>query len=227
MDPPFPILYEDNHLLVIVKPAGLATMGVGPDKPSLLRLAQQYIKEKYAKPGNVYLGTVSRLDAPVTGIVLFARTSKAAARLSEQFRDRGVEKIYWAIVRPGPIPPEGTWQDWVAKDERHRRMHIVQEGNPKAQNAILSYRSLSDYDAGQLVEIELKTGRKHQIRLQFGSRGFPVLGDRKYRGNATDFSSGIALHARRLTFTHPIRNEPLQLLAPLPPSWDALGVNGS
>jgi len=224
---PFPVLYEDNHLLAVVKPAGLPTMGVAPTKPSLLSLAKQYIKQKYAKPGNVYLGTVSRLDAPVTGIVLFARTSKAAARLTAQFRTRTVQKIYWAIICPKPVPPSDTWRDWIAKDERHRRMHVVTEGHPGAKAAELSYWSRTACKSGRLVEIELKTGRKHQIRLQFGSRGFPVLGDRKYGGNAAHFSAGIALHARRLTFAHPARDETLQLVSSLPHSWNRAGVDDS
>ena len=223
--PPFLVLYEDNHLLAVVKPAGLPTMGVSATKSSLLNVAREYIKQKYEKPGNVYLGTVSRLDAPVTGIVLFARTSKAAARLNEQFRDRSVEKIYLAIVRPPPIPPSGTWHDWVAKDERHRRMHIVKKTHPGARHAELSYRCVTTCHAGQLVEIILKTGRKHQIRLQFGSRGYSVLGDRKYGGNPVHFSPGIALHAHRLAVDHPVRHETINLVAPLPPSWKRAGVD--
>ncbi|MCH2130351.1 MAG: RluA family pseudouridine synthase [Pirellulaceae bacterium] len=224
MNTPFPIIYEDNHLLAVIKPAGLATMGVPANKPSLLVLAKQYIKTVHSKPGNVYLGTVSRLDAPVTGIVLFARTSKAAARLTEQFRSREVDKTYWAILSRAPEPSAGTWTDWVVKDERHRRMHVVGQEKPGAQHAELSYRCLSSGKNKQLVEIDLKTGRKHQIRLQFGSRGYPILGDRKYGGNADDFSPGIALHAHRLAFQHPVRNERIELVAPTGRAWKRQGL---
>src|SRR4051812_33476996 len=134
------VLYEDNHLLAVNKPAMLPTMGVAEDEPSLLTAAKEYIRKKYNKPGNVYLGIVSRLDAPVTGVVLMARTSKAAARLSQLFRDRDVEKVYWAIVE-GPVEPQtGTLVDYMRKDERHRRMHVTNEGAEGAQRAELSYR---------------------------------------------------------------------------------------
>ena len=129
------VLYEDNHLLAVNKPAMLPTMGVGEDRPSLLAVAKEYIRKKYSKPGNVYLGIVSRLDAPVTGVVLLARTSKAAGRLSEQFREREVEKVYWAVVEGRIDSAEGTLVDFVRKDERHRKMHITGENTPDAQRA--------------------------------------------------------------------------------------------
>lgn len=220
---PFPVLYEDNHLLAVSKPAMLPTMGVPSDRPSLLSMAKTYIKRKYSKPGNVYLGTVSRLDAPVTGIVLFARTSKAAARLASQFRNRTVEKIYWAVVDPEPSPSSGTRVDWLLKHERHRRMVAVDTGNPDAQQARLSYETLANQAQGWLVRIRLETGRKHQIRVQFSQLGSPVLGDRKY-GSPHRFPVGIALHARQLTIQHPVRSEPLVLRAPLPQAWKHLGI---
>jgi 23S rRNA pseudouridine1911/1915/1917 synthase len=216
---PFPILYEDNHLLVINKPAGLATMGVAADRPSVLTEAKKYIAQKYNKPGNVYLGIVSRLDAPVTGVLVIARTSKAASRLSAQFRDPGlVDKTYWAMVDGYPDPPQGKLLDWVIKDERHRRMHIAQNGQSGAREARLEYRTLRLGEDHTLVEVALQTGRKHQIRLQLGSRKWPVTGDRKY-GSHQPFSSGIALHSRRVTFEHPVRREPVTFVAPLPKSW--------
>jgi 23S rRNA pseudouridine1911/1915/1917 synthase len=220
--PPFEILYEDNHLLAVSKPVGLPTMGVAAGEPSLLALAKDYIKERYQKPGNVYLGAMSRLDAPVSGIVLFARTSKAAARLTEQFRTRTVDKTYWALVR-GPIPDAGQWVDWIVKDERHRKMHISRRGEPGAQEAKLSYRRLADFGTATLIEVELETGRKHQIRLQLSSRGFPILGDRKY-GSPDSFPAGIALHARRLRIEHPTRAETLEFEAPLPAAWRRWGI---
>src|SRR5262245_24190120 len=140
---PLRVLYEDNHLLAVNKPAGLATMGLSPREASLFTLAKDYIKRKYHKPGNVYLGVVSRLDAAVTGVVLLARTSKAAARLSQRFRTRDVEKTYWAIVEGNVEPPEGELHDWLVKDEPRRRMRKCPQGTPGAREAHLSYRRLA------------------------------------------------------------------------------------
>lgn len=218
------ILYEDNHLLAVNKPAGLATMGVPGGEPSLLTLAKGDIKRRHHKPGNVYLGTVSRLDAPVSGVVLFARTSKAAARLSEQFREREVGKTYWAVVA-GLIPPSGELVDWLAEDARHRRMHTVEPGQRGARRAVLRYRRLEQVRDGWLVEVSPVTGRKHQIRLQLAAHGYPIVGDRKY-GSRRVFTSGIALHARRLEVRHPVRDEPVVLEAPLPASWRVFGLSG-
>ena len=217
---PFPILYEDNHLLVINKPAQLATMGVRPPRASALEMARDYIKQRYQKPGNVYLGVVSRLDAPATGILVFARTSKAAARLTDQYRKREVTKIYHILVEGSLGPREAALEDWVAKDERHRRMHVVAPDVSGSRQARLSYRVLQDLGPIQLLEVELETGRKHQIRLQFSSRGHPIVGDRKY-GASQRMQSGIALHARRLKFLHPVRREWLTLTADFPLAWQA------
>ena len=215
---PFRVLLEDNHLLAVVKPAELPTMGVSEDRPSLLSVAKRYIKEKYQKPGNVYLGIVSRLDAPVTGVMLLARTSKAARRLTEQYRERTVQKRYWCLVEQPPDPEAGRWVDWVRKDERHRKMHIARPDAPGAQEASLSFRTLKQARRAVLLEIDLETGRKHQIRIQFSSHGRPILGDRKY-GSKILFPKGIALHARYLEFDHPVRQERIQLTAPTPKSW--------
>ncbi len=221
--PGLDILYEDNHLLALAKPAGLPTMGVAPQLPSLLTLAKQYLKQRFGKPGNVYLGVVSRLDAPVTGVVLFARTSKAARRLTEQFRSGQVEKIYWAVVEGQMREQRGQCLDWLAHDERHRRVRVTQPGQPGAQEARLAFRRLRSALGLTLLEIELHTGRKHQIRVQLAHQGFPVVGDRKY-GSRRPFPSGIALHARRLVVVHPVRREPLEIIAPLPASWSTLGA---
>jgi 23S rRNA pseudouridine1911/1915/1917 synthase len=220
---PFPILYEDNHLLVINKPARLATMGVKPPRPSAIELAREYVKEKYDKPGNVYLGVVSRLDAPATGILIFARTSKAASRLTAAYRNREVKKIYQILVKGEISEPTGRLEDWVRKDERHRRMHITQPQNAGAKLARCAYRVLRSCGPATLVEVELETGRKHQIRLQFGSRGHPVLGDRKY-GGTLPFASGIALHAGRLALIHPVSQKPLEFTTLPPAAWHAYGV---
>jgi 23S rRNA pseudouridine1911/1915/1917 synthase len=225
MNPPpqLHVLFEDNHLLVLVKPAGLPTMGTPEGMPTLLTLAKQYVKQRYQKPGNVYLGVVSRLDAPVTGIVLFARTSKAAARLTEQFRSRAIEKTYWAMVEGIIEPADGRLTDWLRQDERHRRMHIVGSTMPDAKEARLAYRRLSVVRGNSLVEIQLETGRKHQIRLQLSHHGHPVIGDRKY-GSRTPFPQGIALHARRLAIAHPTTGARLEFEAPLPTAWRRFGV---
>ena len=219
------ILYEDNHLLAIAKPVELPTMGVPDDRASLLALAKQYIKQRYQKPGNVYLGAMSRLDAPVSGVVLFARTSKAASRLTAQFRTREVEKTYWALVA-GSALPAADCTDWIVKDERHRKMHLATAHQSGAQEARLSYRRLTQLPRAALLEITLETGRKHQIRLQLSTRGLPILGDRKY-GSRDSFPAGIALHSRRLVFAHPTQGQPIELIAPLPPAWRRYGIDES
>jgi 23S rRNA pseudouridine1911/1915/1917 synthase len=221
---PLQILYEDNHLLVVTKPAGLPTMGTPGDRATLLTVAKEYIKQKYAKPGNVYLGVVSRLDAPVTGVVVFARTSKAAARLTEQFRARSVDKRYWVLVEGVVDPPTGTLVNWISEDERHRRMHLVGATIPGGKEARLSYRRLSLVSGGSLLEVVLETGRKHQIRLQLSGQGHPVVGDIKY-GSHRRFAEGIALHAGWLAFDHPTTGQRLEFNAPLPKAWRSLGIS--
>lgn len=205
----------------------LPTMGVSDDRASLLTVAKDYIRRKYNKPGNVYLGIVSRLDAPVTGVVLLARTSKSAARLTSQFRDRNVEKSYLALVEGKIDPREGLLSDYLRKDERHRRMHITHATTRGAQLAQLSYKELTnntgmprliDSRRLSLLEVRLLTGRKHQIRLQLSHAGFPILGDRKY-GSTRPFSDGIALHSRRLVIEHPVSKMHLAIEAPLPAAW--------
>jgi 23S rRNA pseudouridine1911/1915/1917 synthase len=217
---PLQVLYEDNHLLAVVKPAGLATMGTPAGKPTLLEIAKQYIKDRYQKPGNVYLGVVSRLDAPVTGVVVLARTSKAARRLNEQFRGRDVEKTYWALVDGRIDPPEGRLEDWMAEDPRHRRMWVVGPQRRGAKRAELAYRTLRALGRDSWLEIELLTGRKHQIRVQLADRGHPVLGDRKY-GSQKPWAVGIALHARRIVLNHPVQSKVLELEAPIAETWQA------
>jgi len=219
------VVYEDNHLLAVLKPAGLATMGLPSDKPTLLTVAKQYVKDRYEKPGNVYLGVMSRLDTPVTGIVLFARTSKAARRLTEQFRNRTVQKTYWALVEGVAKPVADECVDWLFADERHRRVRVVDSTRPGAKEARLAYRRLELLDGNSLLEVELLTGRKHQIRVQLARRGHPILGDRKYGGRQA-FPVGIALHARRLVVSHPVGGEPVVLKGPLPPAWRTVGVVG-
>lgn len=214
------VLFEDNHLLVVNKPAMLPTMGVADTEPSLLKVAKQYIRQKYAKPGNVYLGIVSRLDTPVTGVTILARTSKAAARLSAAFRGRDVKKTYWAVVEGVPVEAEATLEHYLRKDERHRKVHVTHAAAPDAQLARLTYRTLKTAHGVALLEIDLETGRKHQIRVQLAKLGHPIRGDRKY-GGATPFASGIALHARHLTIGHPVLKETMEFVAPLPDAWSS------
>jgi len=216
--PSLTVLYEDNHLLVLNKPAGLPTMGTPDGTPTLLSVAKDYIKQKYQKPGSVYLGVMSRLDAPVTGVILLARTSKAAARMTEQFRTHAIQKIYWTLVEGTPHPASGNCTNWLIQDERHRRMHVVDSSCSGAKEARLAYRLLTSDGRMSLLEVELETGRKHQIRLQMAHQGHPVVGDLKY-GSQLKFSPGIALHALRLVVTHPVRGEAMLFEAPLPKSW--------
>src|SRR5688572_17168325 len=213
--PPLPILFEDNHLLVVNKPAGLPTQGVVEGAASVVTAAKAYLKSKYKKPGNVYLGVVSRLDSSVSGVLVLARTSKAAARLSEQFRERKVQKAYWAFVEQPPNPAAGELIDWVKKDERKQRMAVVPRHTIGAQRARLTYRTLAKDSDGCHVEVILDTGRKHQIRLQLATAGCPIVGDRKY-GSRRELAGGIALHARRLAFEHPVSKSPLCFEAPPP-----------
>jgi 23S rRNA pseudouridine1911/1915/1917 synthase len=217
---PLTVLYEDNHLLAIDKPAGLPTMGAPAGKSTALVLAKRYIKQKYRKPGNVYLGVMSRLDAPVSGVLLLARTSKAAARLTEQFQRGTVEKVYWALVQGELDADSGNWSDWLSKDDAAQRVRVVPAAAGSGKEARLEFRRLATPSRGAtLVEVRPRTGRKHQIRVQFASRGWPVLGDKKY-GGSTSFPNAIALHARRLTVDHPTRGTRIELEAPLPKSWN-------
>jgi 23S rRNA pseudouridine1911/1915/1917 synthase len=213
--PRLQVLYEDNHLLAVVKPAGLATMGVKEGTPSLLAIARAYIKDRYQKPGNVYLGTVSRLDVPVSGVVLFARTSKAAARLAAQFRTRTVEKTYWALVEGRIEPSHGSFVDWLVEDARHKRMHVVGPQAAGAREARLHWKRLAFLRGLSHIEVNLETGRKHQIRVQCAHHGHPIVGDRKY-GSRGAFGDGIALHARRLVIEHPVRAERMEFESPPP-----------
>ena len=215
------VLHEDNHLLAVMKPSGLATMGLADGEETLLTLAKDYIKKKYNKPGNVYLGVVSRLDVPVSGVVVFARTSKAAARLNEQFRDRTATKTYLALVEGVIEPAAAECIDRIREDERHRKVWITRDQVGKESK--LSYKSLQRSPSCSLIEIHLETGRKHQIRIQLASRGFPILGDRKY-GAQSEFPDGIALHAWKLALRHPIGGEPLEFVALLPANWKKFGI---
>lgn len=214
-----PVLYEDNHLLVVNKPSGLPTMGATGGSPTVVTLAAAYLRDRYQKPGNVFVGVVSRLDRLVSGVLVLARTSKAASRLSDQIRQRATEKQYRACVEGVMEASEWTEvEDWVSKDETHHCMRIVGHTTVGAQQAKLRWRTAARLVASSLLEIELITGRKHQIRLQLSQRGHPILGDQKY-GAHTRFARGIALHCHRLVIKHPTRDEQLIFTAPVPDYW--------
>lgn len=212
------ILLEDRHILVVNKPAGLATMGLPQGQPTLLTWLKAFLKQRDAKPGNVYLGVVSRLDTPVTGVVLLAKTSKAAARLNEQFRQRSVEKTYWALVEGRCEELEGVLHHRIRHDPRFRRVYITFAQDPDADEATLRYRVLAQGNQITLLEVYPETGRKHQIRVQLAAWKHPIVGDRKY-GAKTPFPEGIALHARSLVFGHPISKDRVAVAAPLPRAW--------
>jgi 23S rRNA pseudouridine1911/1915/1917 synthase len=231
-DPPV-VLFEDNHCLAVAKPAGLLTQGVPAGLPTLEAQVKAYLKERYRKLGNVYLGIPHRLDRPVSGVVLFARSTKAARRLADQFQQRHVTKIYWAAVEGIVEPPQGRWEDWLHKLPEEARTERAEPHTPGAKHAVLDYRRLRDCPGGSLIEFRPLTGRMHQIRLQAASRGWAVLGDELY-GARLPFGPPaelprdrlIALHARSLTFLHPIRYEPVTVTAHLPPIWSQLGIEG-
>jgi 23S rRNA pseudouridine1911/1915/1917 synthase len=217
------ILHEDNHCLALNKPAGLLTQGDVSGEPTVIDAAREYLKTKYAKPGNVFIGLVHRLDRPTSGVVILARTSKAAGRLSEQFREGKVEKVYWALVE-GNCPDEaGEWSDALRKDERRNLVEVVAAGTPGSRDAALAYRVLERRQGVSFLEVRPKTGRSHQIRVQLASHGLPIIGDKKYGARTTlralDGKTRVALHARSLTFKHPTVPEVISLTAPVPADW--------
>ncbi len=217
------VLYEDNHCLVVNKPAGLLSQGDATGDPSLVTWAADYLKARYRKPGNVYVGLVHRLDRPTSGALLLARTSKAASRLATQFRSGTISKIYWAIIEGKPEPSEGDWEDVLEKDRTLNRVRRFDGPADPGQLARVHYRVLKC--AGGLCKLELRptTGRGHQLRVQLAGRGLPIVGDGKYGAaivlEAVDGHRRIALHARELVFTHPTRVEVISIVAPVPADW--------
>jgi 23S rRNA pseudouridine1911/1915/1917 synthase len=230
MTPPLSVLFEDNHCLAVAKPAPLLTQAP-PGVPSLEAMVKAYIQERYHRIGNIYLGVPHRLDRPVSGVVLFARTTKAARRLSEQFQHRTVKKTYWAAVEGMVQPTDGSWEDWLRKVEDEARAERAEPHSAAAQLSVTHYRCLASQGGGTLLELRPETGRMHQIRVQASLRGWPVRGDTLY-GARLPFGPPaelprdrtIALHARALTFLHPIRYESITIEAPLPDAWRDLGA---
>lgn len=224
---PLEVICEDGPVIAVNKPAGVITQGAPVGVVGLIDLVKGYLAHKYNKPGNVYLGVPHRLDRPVSGVVVFSRNSKCAARLSEQFANRQVKKVYRAVLERPPSPAAGSLEDWILRIEGEPRVEISREGVAQAKHARLHYRTLATSKGRALVEVELETGRMHQIRVQFASRGCPIVGDFQY-GATTPFGHqtleprdrAIALHAWSLTIRHPVRYDDLIITAPSPASWN-------
>jgi 23S rRNA pseudouridine1911/1915/1917 synthase len=214
-------VYEDNHCLAVDKPAGMLVQADRTGDRTLADAARDSLRERYHKPGNIYIGVVHRLDRPVSGVVLLARTGKAAARLAEQFRNGTVRKTYLALVERPPAEDEATLENDLVKDAAANRVRVAQPDEPGAQRARLAYRSLGARPGGTLLEVRPETGRPHQIRVQLASIGCIILGDLRY-GSRRGLGPMIALHATELDFQHPTRPERIVVHAPPPESWQAL-----
>lgn len=208
------IIYEDNHIIVAIKPAGVLSQSDGSNAPDMLTILKAYIKEKYQKPGEVFLGLVHRLDRPVSGVMVFARTSKAASRLSEQIRSRKVDKIYRCVVT-GVLEGEGRLENYISKDESSNTVTVSDFEKPGFKASYLDYRAVSSKDGMTLAEVRLGTGRSHQIRAQMAHSGHPIIGDQKY-GKKDNRTKDIALEAYKLSFEHPVKREFITFEAPVP-----------
>lgn len=210
------ILYEDNHIIIVNKRSSDLVQGDGTGDESLDNIVRSYIKEKYKKPGDVFLGVVHRLDRPVSGCVVYARTSKALTRLSELFRTREVKKTYWAIVTDRPPAEDGVLSNWLKKNEKQNKSYVYDKEVKGSKLAELSYTVLARSEKYYLLEVDLQTGRHHQIRAQLAAAKCPVKGDLKYGAPRSNEGGGISLHSRRVTFIHPVKNEEISVTAPLP-----------
>ncbi|MGB5821574.1 MAG: RluA family pseudouridine synthase [Saonia sp.] len=217
------ILYEDNHLIAINKRSGDIVQGDKTGDIPLSEIVKQYIKEKNNKPGNVYLGVVHRLDRPTSGIVVFAKTSKALTRLNKLFAEKKAKKTYWAVVKNRPEKEEDTLIHWLKRNPKQNKSYAHKNEVPHSKKAILEYRVLKKLDTYFLLEIDLQTGRHHQIRAQLTSIGCPIKGDLKYGFDRSNKDGSIHLHARSLSFIHPVKKEELRLTAPPPQDaiWNA------
>ncbi len=209
------VLYEDNHLLIVNKPAGILVQGDSTGDQPLVEVGKAYIKEKYKKPGAVFLGVVHRLDRPVSGVVVFARTSKALARMNAQFRDKETQKTYWALVDNKPPKAQGKLIHWLVKDEKKNKTAAYDTEIDEGKRSELDYKLVRQ--AGKsLLEVQPITGRPHQIRVQLASMGRPIVGDLKYGYPTPNQDGSICLHARSLEFTHPVTKEKMLITAELP-----------
>ena len=221
------VVYEDNHIIIVNKQSGEIVQGDKTGDTPLSDIVKQYIKEKYNKPGNVFLGVVHRLDRPVSGLVVFAKTSKALSRLNEMFRTGDVHKTYWAIVKKNDIAPEATLTDWLTRNERQNKGYAHNREVPGAKKAVLSYKVRSMSDNYMLLEVRLMTGRHHQIRCQLAHMGCPIKGDLKYGSPRSNPDGSISLMSRRVEFVHPVSKETIAVEAPVPDDrlWLALAQN--
>ena len=217
------VLYEDNHLIIVNKRAGDIVQGDKTGDTPLSEIVKEYLKEKYHKPGNVYLGVVHRLDRPTTGLVVFSKTSKALPRLNKLFANKEAKKTYWALVKNAPPKPQDTLIHWLKKNPKNNKSSAFTKELAGSKKAILHYKILKKLDTYYLLEIELETGRHHQIRSQLAFIGSPIKGDLKYGFDRSNPDGSISLHARQLDFEHPVKNEVMTIVAPLPEDalWNA------
>ena len=218
------VVYEDNHIIIVNKKSGEIVQGDKTGDTPLSETVKQWIKEKYAKPGNVFCGVVHRLDRPVFGFVVFAKTSKALARMNEMFRNGDVHKTYWAITKNRPPKDEDTLVHYITTTERNNKSYASTVEKPGAQKAVLKYRVISQSDNYYLIEVKLLTGRKHQIRVQLAAIGCPIKGDLKYGAKRSNPDGSISLLARNVTFVHPVSKQDICVTAPIPDDnlWKAL-----
>lgn len=218
------VIYEDNHIIVVAKRSGEIVQGDKSGDRPLTEDVKAYLKEKYAKPGLVFLGVVHRLDRPVSGLVVFARTSKALSRLNEMFRNGSIHKTYWALVQTPPPAEEGELIHWLTRNERQNKSYAYRNEVPGSKKAVLRYRVIGQTDRYTLLEIQLLTGRHHQIRCQLAAMGCPIRGDLKYGAPRSTPDGSISLLARSIEFVHPVSKEIIRLEAPLPEDslWQTL-----
>lgn len=210
------VVYEDNHIIVVSKTASEIVQGDKTGDTPLSETVKQHLKEKYQKPGNVFLGVTHRLDRPVSGLVIFAKTGKALARLNDMFRNSEVKKTYWAVVKNAPKVPEGELVHFLVRNEKQNKSYAYEKEVPNSKKAILQYRLIGHSENYFLLEVDLKTGRHHQIRCQLAKMGCPIKGDLKYGFPRSNPDGSICLHARRVQFVHPVSKQPIELEAPLP-----------
>ena len=210
------VVYEDNHIIVVNKTASEIVQADKTGDTPLSETVKQYLKEKYQKPGNVFLGVTHRLDRPVSGLVIFAKTSKALTRLNEMFRAGEVKKTYWAVVKNAPKESEGELVHFLVRNEKQNKSYAYDKEVPNSKKAVLDYRLIGRSESYYLLEVDLKTGRHHQIRCQLAKMGCPIKGDLKYGSPRSNPDGSICLHARRVRFVHPVSKELIELKAPLP-----------